>query len=116
MNVRHDRSSRWAVALAAAVLGVALPGTSPAIAATTTQTVVIDGTAFSPLTLTVRRGDRVRWVNKDPFPHTATASDRSFDSHDIAPGKSWTYVARKQGSFDYVCTLHPNMKGTLVVQ
>jgi plastocyanin len=87
---------------------------SPA-SAVTTYTVAMDGTRFIPETLTVKRGDRVVWVNKDPFPHTATAAG-TFDSKDIAAGKSWTYVAGKLGEFAYVCTLHPGMKGTLLVQ
>ncbi len=84
--------------------------------AATTHTVAIDGTEFRPLILSVKRGDRVVWENKDPFPHTATASDRSFDSHSIAPGKSWSWVAKKAGEYPYVCTLHPTMKGTVIVQ
>ena len=86
---------------------------TPAVAAQT-HTVAMDGTRFIPETLTVRRGDRVVWVNKDPFPHTATAG-RIFDSKSIAAGHSWSYVARKSGEFAYVCTLHPGMKGTLIV-
>ena len=65
--------------------------------------------------LVVKRGDTVVWVNKDPFPHTVTAAG-AFDSHDIPAGASWKYVARKPGDFAYICTLHPNMKGTLTVQ
>jgi plastocyanin len=80
-----------------------------------THTVAMDGTRFVPETITVKPGDRVVWVNKDPFPHTATA-DRTFDSRSIAPGESWSYMARKLGEFTYVCTLHPGMKGTLIVQ
>ena len=87
---------------------------TPAVAATT-HTVAMDGTRFIPETLTVKRGDRVVWVNKDPFPHTATAG-RTFDSKSIAAGDSWTYVARQSGEFAYVCTLHPGMKGMLLVQ
>ena len=80
-----------------------------------THTVVIEAVAFAPATLTVNRGDTVVWVNKDPFPHTVTAKG-AFDSHDIAAGKSWKYVARKAGEYPYICTFHPNMKGTLTVK
>ena len=106
------------LACAGGVIGLALvtPSLAVAAAAAATHTIVIDGTAFSPAKLEVHRGDRVVWVNKDPFPHTATAKDHSFDSHNIAASKSWSYVARKAGTFDYVCTLHPTMTGTLVVR
>ena len=78
-------------------------------------TVEIDGTAYVPAVLTVHRGTRVTWVNRDPFPHTATAPGK-FDSKVIAADGKWSYVAGKPGRIDYICTLHPNMKGTLVVQ
>jgi plastocyanin len=80
-----------------------------------THTVAMDGTRFVPETVTVKRGDRVVWVNKDFFPHTATAG-RTFDSKSVPAGKSWSYVTRDAGEFEYVCTLHPGMKGTLIVQ
>lgn len=95
--------------LLAALAGAAMP----ALAAE--HTVTIDGTAFAPATLTVQRGDRVTWVNKDPFPHTATARP-GFDSGSIAAGGSWTWVADKGGAYDYVCTFHPTMKAKLVVR
>lgn len=79
------------------------------------HTVVIEGVKYEPETLTVRRGEMVVWVNKDPFPHTVTAAG-VFDSHSIAVGGSWKYVARKPGTYAYACTLHPNMKGTLKVE
>ena len=81
-----------------------------------THTVIIEGTRFVPETLTVRRGERVVWLNKDPFPHTVTARGHGFDSRSIAANASWRYVAQKSGTFDYVCTLHPTMTGTLVVK
>jgi plastocyanin len=71
--------------------------------------------AYQPDALTVKRGDTVVWVNKDPFPHTVTAKG-IFDSRDIAAGKSWTYTASKPGEYAYICTLHPNMKATLKVE
>lgn len=65
-------------------------------------------------TLTVQRGDTIVWVNKDPFPHTVTAKS-VFDARSIAEGKSWKYTARTPGEYPYLCTFHPNMKGTLRV-
>jgi len=87
-----------------------------ALAASTTHTIVIADMKFVPDTLTVKAGDTVVWVNKDFFPHTATAQDKTFDSRDIATNKSWKYVATKKGSFPYICTLHPTMKATLIVK
>jgi plastocyanin len=79
------------------------------------HTVTIDGLKFEPATVAVARGDTVVWLNKDPFPHTVTARG-AFDSHEIAAGKAWKYTPSKAGTFEYVCTLHPNMKGTLSVK
>jgi plastocyanin len=105
---------RVAVSIALLILlPTALFVSVPAFAAN--HTVVIDGVLFTPAALTVKFGDTITWVNKDPFPHTATAQDRSFDSREIAANKRWKYTARKAGSFPYVCTLHPTMKGTLIV-
>lgn len=80
------------------------------------HTVTIDSLSYSPKTLIVRRGDRITWINKDPIPHTVTATHGAFDSHAIAPGHSWTYVARKPGAYDYGCTFHVTMKGRLEVR
>ena len=79
------------------------------------HTVVIEGMKYAPATLTVKRGDTVVWINKDPFPHTVTAKG-VFDSHDIAASRSWKYTARKTGEFAYICDLHPTMRGTLKVE
>jgi plastocyanin len=99
-----------AVGMAAAMTGgLAMP----ALAAR--HTVVIEGMQFTPAALVVRRGDTVVWVNRDLVAHTATAGSR-FDSGSIAANASWSFVARKRGRFDYLCTLHPMMKATLVVQ
>jgi len=77
--------------------------------------VVIDGTRYAPESVTVKRGDTVTWMNRDPFPHTVTFG-KTFDSRDIAANRSWKQVFREPGRFDYICTLHPGMKGTLIVE
>jgi plastocyanin len=78
--------------------------------------VVMEELRFRPASLTVQRGDRVTWVNRDLFPHTATADGHAFDSKDIAPNASWTLVVREAGTFAYACAFHPMMKGILTVQ
>ena len=81
-----------------------------------THTVIIENMQFNPPELHVRRGERIVWVNKDLFPHTATAASRAFDSGSIAADASWAYVARTAGKYPYGCSFHPSMKGTLEVK
>jgi plastocyanin len=110
---RDDRRRFLAAAFAGAGLawhrGVA--GAEPE----RTHRVVIHGLKYEPETLVVRRGDTVVWVNDDPMPHTVTAVGE-FDSRPIEAGKSWRFVARRAGSYRYVCTLHSNMSGSLRVE
>lgn len=83
----------------------------------TVKTVVIDHFQFQPDALEVHAGDTVEWKNDDIVPHTVTAADsKSFDSGPIASGASWRFTAPKKGTYDYLCTLHPNMKAKLIVQ
>lgn len=87
----------------------------PLLAAAASHEVTIDGLKFQPASVTVHRGDKVVWRNKDVVPHTATAAGK-FDSKDIAVGKSWTWTPKAAGTYDYICTYHPGMKGTVIVQ
>ena len=87
----------------------------PALAGAATQTVTIEGMKFQPASVTVKRGDTVVWQNKDVVPHTATAAGK-FDSKNLDAGRSWTWTAGAAGRYDYVCTYHPGMKGTVVVE
>ena len=94
---------------------LALAGALPGLAAAATHTVTVDGMKFAPATLAVKKGDKVVWRNKYVVPHTATAAGR-FDSGQIATGRSWTWTASSPGRIEYVCTYHPGMKGTVVVE
>lgn len=104
-------AARRAFVAAAAALAIHSASAAPAV-----HTVTIDGFEFHPAELTVSNGDVVVWVNKDPVPHTATAARTSFDSGTIAAGGSFRFTATSAGRFDYVCTLHPTMKGALIVR
>jgi len=104
-----------AASLGMVMIGMA-PGAAAGAAAPATHTVAIEGATFATADLTVNAGDAVVWVNKDPYPHTATSKAAGFDSREIAPGKSWSYTAKTKGDFAYVCAIHPSMTGTLHVR
>ena len=87
-----------------------------ALAAGKTHTVTIEGLKFNPERLEVAAGDTVVWTNQDVVPHTVTASRAKVESGEIAPGKSWRFVAKKKGEMPYICRIHPTMKATLVVK
>ncbi len=114
---RPVRRWRLAAALicACALAYDAIAAEPAAVRKPVTHTVVIDGVKYVPEALTVKRGDTVVWINKDPYPHTVT-SNGAFDSGSIAAGKSWRLKPRKAGDYAYICTLHPNMKATLKVE
>jgi plastocyanin len=105
-------------AMASAVVGLAFAGTAASTDAAAPQSHVISMqiTGFEPAALSVRPGDRITWINKDLFPHTATADDKAFDSGSVAPAGKWTYVARKAGLHTYTCTFHPTMKASITVR
>lgn len=71
---------------------------------------------FNPATVELNVGDTVEWKNRDLTPHTATAENKSFDSGSIDANASWRYTFAEPGSFPYVCTFHPEMKGTVIVK
>lgn len=70
--------------------------------------------AFSPATLTVPKGTTVTWTNEDSSSHTVTGGD--FDSGTLAKGESYSHSFDEAGTFDYTCTIHPSMRGTLIVE
>jgi plastocyanin len=87
-----------------------------AFAKPATHHVSIEGMQFQPDAVSAARGDTIVWTNKDLFPHTVTATDGTFDSHEIKPGESWSYRVSKAGELTYVCSLHPTMKAALRVK
>ncbi len=102
------------VALAGAV-GPWFAASGVAAGPSAKHSVTIEATSYKPERITVKKGESVTWVNKDPFPHTVTGAGK-FDSKSIAANGKWTFRTTKTGEFPYICTLHPNMKGTIKVE
>lgn len=77
--------------------------------------VSIDGFAFSPSSLRAKVGDTITVTNRDDAAHTLTAKDGSFDTGTLTKGQSATITFTKAGTFDFICSLHPSMTGTVTV-
>jgi plastocyanin len=82
----------------------------------TITTVVIEDYAYAPGNLEVPVGASVTWTNRDSVRHSATANDRSWDTGLLGQGASKAISFDSPGTFDYFCTLHPDMKARLVVR
>ena len=124
MTVIPQLRRRWpAVAAALAIVGsgLALAGVQGEIAsagqtarASRTATVSIAHFKFQPATVTIPRGSKVRFSNASGTAHTATRKG-SFDTGRIKPGKSASVTFSREGTFPFHCTIHPFMKGKVVV-
>jgi plastocyanin len=72
--------------------------------------------SFDPEIAMVMAGETVSWTNMDDEAHTVTAEDGTFDSGEIEPGESFNYTFEETGTFDYYCTIHPDMTGSVIVE
>src|SRR5574341_719590 len=70
---------------------------------------------YQPTPAQVTSGSKVTWTNNDIAPHTATASDFSFDTGIIAVGSSGSAEVKGKGNLSYRCTIHPWMTSTLQI-
>jgi plastocyanin len=100
--------SALAIALALILLGL-----QSAQSAQDAPTVHMSDFAFHPQSLSVHTGDTVIFQNDDDVTHNVSTD--AFKSPDIEGGKSWKYTFSKAGTYAYVCTYHPGMKGTITV-
>lgn len=89
-------------------------GSTPANA--NANEVVIENFAFEPATLTVKAGTTVTWVNRDDEPHTATATDKRFNSKTLDNGDRFSQEFSTPGTYNYYCALHPKMTGKIIVK
>lgn len=78
--------------------------------------VAIRGYAFVPPTVTVDAGTTVSWVNDDDEPHTVTTTDKAINSPGLDAGQTFSMTFPTAGTYAYFCSIHPQMRGTVVVR
>lgn len=86
----------------------------PSTLPTEKNTVIIQNYEFQPAEITIKKGESITWINQDSVKHTATGD--SFDSGLLGKGESFTQTFDEVGTFDYICTPHPYMKGKIHVE
>jgi plastocyanin len=81
-----------------------------------TNEVFIENMAFNPTVITVNAGTTIKWTNKDAVGHTVTSTTGLFDSGAINTNGTYSHLFSIAGSYPYLCTIHPDMTGTVVVK
>jgi len=71
--------------------------------------------SYHPTIIQVNSGTTVSWTNDDTIIHTVTDIDGKFDSYLIQPGAGWSHTFYDEGKYNYYCTIHPWMKGLIIV-
>ena len=101
-----------------AVVSCGSSSSTPTSTPTQTQgnTVNIQNEAFSPAMLTVSAGTTVTWTNNDAIVHTVTSDTGLFDSGQMSQGSHFSHTFSDKGTFQYHCTIHTTMHGTIIVQ
>lgn len=68
---------------------------------------------YIPDSLTVNVGQTVRWTNYDTVLHDVVGS--GIESEYLKQGETFTYTFEQEGTYDYICTIHPWMEGEVIV-
>ncbi|MCZ4279916.1 cupredoxin domain-containing protein [Kiloniella laminariae] len=77
------------------------------------HSVEIRNLIFVPDSLEVSPGDKIRWINHDISPHTATAMDERWDTGELSMGQSSTLTVTEEMAGEYYCLFHPHMRGNI---
>lgn len=118
-EIRQRRAVSATLALLAAValaVGALLLVRNDAHAQDATVSIVDN--AFDPPSVTVSVGSVVLWTNNGNLPHTVTATDPAglFDSGTLDPGQAFEFTFAAPGTYQYMCVIHPEMVGSVVVE
>jgi plastocyanin len=106
----------WCGKLAAAMLQFAVLAATAMPAVAADVEVKIDNFTFNPARVTVQAGATVTWDNEDDIPHAIASSTKLFKSKVLDTADKFSFTFTTPGTFEYFCSLHPHMTGTIVVE
>jgi plastocyanin len=113
-----DKFGRFTAALIglAALTLAAAAGVQAANPQASANTITIKNFNFTPMTMTITHGAAVTWKNLDDEPHAVTSADGVFRSGALDEGDSFTFKFDKPGTYKYLCSVHPKMRGEIIVR
>jgi plastocyanin len=103
-------------AVVAAAASISLHTEKGAAADPAPVDIKIDNFTFAPQRLIVRSGTTVIWRNRDDTPHAVASSTRLFKSKALDTDDTYAFTLTTAGTYEYFCSLHPQMTGTIVVE
>jgi plastocyanin len=117
----HRNPWRVAIFAAGSMAAANVVANAQQVAATAPDEIVIENFQFLPATLTVAPGTAVTWISHDEEPHNilsigAPGQPRLFRSQAMTEGEKYTFVFDKPGTYNYICSVHPHMQGTIVAK
>jgi plastocyanin len=92
------------------------PSPAPAASSAPAAVVHMHDFSFDPETVTIQAGQSVQWINDDAVFHSATASDKSWNSGELDQGRSYSRTFDTPGTYEYYCDDHSYMQATVVVK
>jgi len=99
-----------------AMLAVASAAGTGAAQGQQANAVVMKNFDFAPMSITVKAGASVTWKNLDGEPHTVTSVDGLFRSGALDQNDTYTFKFDKPGTYKYLCSIHPKMMASVIVQ
>ena len=112
------------IKIAALVCGISSPSlsaladdASSGTAASKANKIEIKDFAFNPQKITVKSGEKITWINHDEEPHTVVSVGKKFQkSSALDTDQEFSITAGAPGTYEYFCSVHPKMTGTIVVE
>jgi plastocyanin len=95
---------------------LALTDTTLAPAAPESARISMRNFSYQPASLHVKAGTTVTWTNLDEEPHTVTSDAGAFRSGALDTHEAFAFTFRQRGTFRFLCSLHPSMSGTIIVE
>jgi plastocyanin len=105
---------RAGLALAVVALGALGSGCGGGSSSSASDAIAVRDFEFAPVSHTAKAGEKVTWENEGEQIHNVKG--RGFFSRAMDAGESYSFTFKRPGSYDYVCTLHPQMRGKIVVE
>ena len=96
--------------------GYSSPGNSNPPPTQGANDIYIQNMAFSPSTITVAVGTTLKWTNLDNVGHTVTSTTSLFSSGTLNQSGTFSFTFSTAGTYNYKCSIHPTMTGTVIVQ